>query len=617
MGRSREENERIAREALAQYIGEVTPAALEHHVALLEGGMSPRDLRAGISSGPQATGRREDPNYVNPYTGQALQEYEPPKKEPAWYDPGGWDWSWDPIGDIGDIATREWENITSGNLLESYIFNPVGATAQDFAQGVVRNVQPLQGTFAEDIARNMSWAAPLIALSGGIAGAAGTGGFTAGTAGTTGGGLVSSGSTLPGVFGTMSNWLGTAGNVLSAGAGSIGNMLNPLVSWIPGMGAGGTVSNALGALGTTASGLAGLGGNVLEWGFMGGQNPFVSSQGPAYDIVSGTMSGAPGMSEMIGGVTNPSFTIVPAGSAGGGLAGLAGGLLKGLGVTAGLGLIGSLFGGKESGGGEPSSSEPPVFEFGGHGGGGGGGGGWPGGFEGMYEDYWRDIMERLYPPYVRSGRSLAKETASDLDKETIRQWQKVFPQFQGMLGQRERVVSSQLRGELSDETRSMMEMVLGEQAVQGGFAGSGLARNLVARDLGRAVEDLQLQGLTASDQLMAGVNRDFISRMVNIPMTAQHYTDEMWSKMPSVAQLLSAQLQSQQIASNEALGYAQLAQQDAISQAQMEYTRWAFEQEMASAAAARDQQASMLPWQLAAAALPTGLNWLGNAIGLG
>lgn len=96
------------------------------------------------------------------------------------------------------------------------------------------------------------------------------------------------------------------------------------------------------------------------------------------------------------------------------------------------------------------------------------------------------------------------EATNSFNQEELRRLNRTnIPRFDEIQGLSADVVASLLRGELPSDVRAQISRTSAARALAGGYAGSGLARNLEARDIGRTSLDLTLRGLDASRQYLA------------------------------------------------------------------------------------------------------------------
>lgn len=77
-------------------------------------------------------------------------------------------------------------------------------------------------------------------------------------------------------------------------------------------------------------------------------------------------------------------------------------------------------------------------------------------------------------------------------------------------------ITSMLRGELPPDVANLIERKSAERAVSGGFAGSGVHRNLSARDLGLTSLDLTQKGLSSAERWIAGARQNQVAPLYDV-----------------------------------------------------------------------------------------------------
>ena len=80
----------------------------------------------------------------------------------------------------------------------------------------------------------------------------------------------------------------------------------------------------------------------------------------------------------------------------------------------------------------------------------------------------------------------------------------IFPNFDRILNLSTDNVESMLRGEVPQDVAGLLERRSAGQAVSGGYAGTGMHRNLAARDLGRTSLDLKEMGTKMAPGVLGG-----------------------------------------------------------------------------------------------------------------
>lgn len=78
------------------------------------------------------------------------------------------------------------------------------------------------------------------------------------------------------------------------------------------------------------------------------------------------------------------------------------------------------------------------------------------------------------------------------------------PGARGILEKGTQQIASMIRGEIPDDVSQQVQQFANERAFSGGFGGSGLARNLTARDLGLTSLNLTQSGISSAQQWISG-----------------------------------------------------------------------------------------------------------------
>jgi hypothetical protein len=101
----------------------------------------------------------------------------------------------------------------------------------------------------------------------------------------------------------------------------------------------------------------------------------------------------------------------------------------------------------------------------------------------------------------------AQKLAEQTNAFNIGQLQKaletIIPGYSSIKGKQSDIVQSMLRGELPRDVQDAVQQAAASRAVGGGYGGSGMNRNLVARDFGRTSFDITQQGLDSATRWMA------------------------------------------------------------------------------------------------------------------
>jgi hypothetical protein len=115
---------------------------------------------------------------------------------------------------------------------------------------------------------------------------------------------------------------------------------------------------------------------------------------------------------------------------------------------------------------------------------------------------------------IRDARSLAPDIARlESERNTVNQaeldrmLEASVPGYKASQAQRSANAASMLRGELPPDVEAAISRSAAGRALEGGFAGSGAGRNLVARDLGRTSLDLMREGDTRFSGILGSTPR--------------------------------------------------------------------------------------------------------------
>lgn len=99
---------------------------------------------------------------------------------------------------------------------------------------------------------------------------------------------------------------------------------------------------------------------------------------------------------------------------------------------------------------------------------------------------------------------LTTRTNTYNQSELKRMLRAAIPGYDAMVGKQGEIISSMLSGELPQDVVGQIQRNSAERAGAGGFGGSGMGRNLEARDLGLTSLQLTQQGLSAAERWLAG-----------------------------------------------------------------------------------------------------------------
>lgn len=128
----------------------------------------------------------------------------------------------------------------------------------------------------------------------------------------------------------------------------------------------------------------------------------------------------------------------------------------------------------------------------------------------------------------------ATASAADLASNQERQQQltSVDPELMKQIGQIGKLSSSYLNGQIPQDVQDQIQRATAQSSLQGGYGGTGMARNLTARDLGLTSMQLTGQGATLAQTgatMAAEVNPSFtpVSSLLFSPSQIQARNDQM------------------------------------------------------------------------------------------
>ena len=99
---------------------------------------------------------------------------------------------------------------------------------------------------------------------------------------------------------------------------------------------------------------------------------------------------------------------------------------------------------------------------------------------------------------------LTTRTNTYNQSELQRMLRAAIPGYDAMVGKQGEVIGSMLGGQLPQDVVGQIQRNSAERAGAGGYGGSGMGRNLEARDLGLTSLQLTQQGLSAAERWLAG-----------------------------------------------------------------------------------------------------------------
>ena len=152
---------------------------------------------------------------------------------------------------------------------------------------------------------------------------------------------------------------------------------------------------------------------------------------------------------------------------------------------------------------------------------------------------------------IQSGSELATKTTAADQSVLEEQLRRAIPGYDQLISQAGKNIGSNLRGEISTDVQSQLQRSSAGRALSGGFgAGSGVGRNLSARDFGLTSMQIQNQGLQQA--------QSFIQQQRMFGMVQPFSTSSMFI---SPTQRMNLSLQENQFQFNRDMAAAQVAAQ--------------------------------------------------------
>lgn len=112
--------------------------------------------------------------------------------------------------------------------------------------------------------------------------------------------------------------------------------------------------------------------------------------------------------------------------------------------------------------------------------------------------------------------ALTSQTNQFNQDELNRMLRASIPGYDDMVTTGSRNIQSQLRGEIPQDVAMQINRKSAAQALSGGYGGSGMARNLEARDLGLTSYGLTQQGLSSAMQWMASARQTRMAPQMDV-----------------------------------------------------------------------------------------------------
>ena len=156
--------------------------------------------------------------------------------------------------------------------------------------------------------------------------------------------------------------------------------------------------------------------------------------------------------------------------------GLGAAILGGAGISAAGSLLGGLFGGKK-----PKVPELKPIDFAGE---------------------QRQAIQQNFAS-LQPETELAQKTTAAEQSQLESQLRRAIPGYDQLIAQAGKNIGSALRGEVSQDVASQLQRSSAGRALSGGYgAGSGVGRNLAARDFGLTSMQIQNQGLAQAQNFI-------------------------------------------------------------------------------------------------------------------
>ena len=94
--------------------------------------------------------------------------------------------------------------------------------------------------------------------------------------------------------------------------------------------------------------------------------------------------------------------------------------------------------------------------------------------------------------------------------------EQAIPGYSNIVGTTSQNIESELKGEIPTDVSQAVQSSAAARALGGGYAGTGMGRNLVARDLGLTSLDLTSKGLSSAESWMTTMNNLFRPSMIDV-----------------------------------------------------------------------------------------------------
>ena len=115
-----------------------------------------------------------------------------------------------------------------------------------------------------------------------------------------------------------------------------------------------------------------------------------------------------------------------------------------------------------------------------------------------------------------ASESLVSSSNSFSQDQISKMLEQAIPGYNSIVGSASSNIESMLKGEIPTDVSQAVQTSDAAQAIGGGYAGSGAARNLVARDLGLTSLNLTQQGLSSAQSWISSMNNIFAPGQLNV-----------------------------------------------------------------------------------------------------
>lgn len=132
-----------------------------------------------------------------------------------------------------------------------------------------------------------------------------------------------------------------------------------------------------------------------------------------------------------------------------------------------------------------------------------------------------DIKAQTAETFSETGKYLpqAADLSGTLNNLMASQWQKLLsqevPGYNNMMQGGSRYLQALMSGELPQEVQNQVQRSGAVRSLYGGYSGTGMGRNLVARDLGKTSLAMMGEGLDAATRWLGSARQSLASRFIS------------------------------------------------------------------------------------------------------